>query len=107
MTQAQTPPALRYAAALECMEHKGMHRAAAELRRLHARVQELEAKAAQQPEALRLSGGQIAKVMELVDDFGLKCDEYGHSITKQELMGARRAVREKLRSLRVAPVEPI
>ncbi|MDR0216121.1 MAG: hypothetical protein LBJ15_19285 [Comamonas sp.] len=43
MTQVQQPPALRYAAALECMEHEGMHKAAAELRRLHARAQELEA----------------------------------------------------------------
>ncbi|MDR2325458.1 MAG: hypothetical protein LBE51_08685 [Acidovorax sp.] len=42
------PPALRYAAALECMEHEGMHKAAAELRRLHSRVQELEAQLAPQ-----------------------------------------------------------
>ena len=42
------PTALRYADALDCMEHEGMHKAAAELRRLHARVQELEAQRVQQ-----------------------------------------------------------
>ncbi|MDR2325517.1 MAG: hypothetical protein LBE51_08990 [Acidovorax sp.] len=56
---------------------------------------------AQQPRALQLSEEQIAEIMELVDDFGLKCDEYGHTITKQELINARRAVIDKLRSLRV------
>ena len=44
----QQPPALRYAAALECMEHEGMHRAATELRRLPARKLELEAQLAAQ-----------------------------------------------------------
>lgn len=38
------PPALRYADALDCMEHEGMHKAAAELRRLYYREQELGVK---------------------------------------------------------------